>query len=460
MFRNTTLRQTAHWLPAAGLVLAAVWLAFALLAAPQALAQDSTNEIELVGVIQAYDGVSLLTVNDLTIDASTAEISTPLDVGLAVRVEGWLLTDGTVQAREIAPAEDDIMPGELETVGVLTSIDAAVAVVSGLTFDITAAEVEPGLVPGDVVEVHARLVDTTWVAREIARHMSDSMDDPSPDDSSDDMSEDFEITGTLQEIGDGYIIVSDQMIDTQTAEIHGPLVVGALVSVEVHWVDDVLVAHEVTPVTPDDDSQDDSQDDDSPDDSDDDSDAADDSPDDGDDDSDDDSPDSSSDACQFEVEVNSANLRSGPGTGYDVVGYAFDGDTFAVLQIDSTGAWVQVATDQGEAWIAVSVGELDDCANLNVSDMPFLAQDSASDDGPNHDVNDDRVDDDSSDDDSSDDAEDHEDDGDDDSQDDSEDHEDDGDDSPDDGDDHEDDGDDSPDDGEDEPDDSPDDGDH
>lgn len=299
---------------------AAVVLIVALMAiAPQVMAQDIRddrgNPIELTGPIMAIenDGVTLtITISGFTVDVTGAEVTTSLIIGAVVEAEGVLLDDGTIVAREVkAPdvpdADSDDSDDDLEFVGTLDSLIAGTAVVSGISFDITSAEVMLGLVVGDLVKVHANF-DTatqTWIARELA------------------------------------------------------LFTGG------------------------DDDSDDSDDDSSRDDADDDS--------DGDDDS--------LDTCTFAVEVGSANLRSGPGVGYDVIGFAFDDDEFVALEIDSTSSWVKVATAEGDAWIAVSTGELeDDCSALGVSAMPFMDDDDDGDDDSDDDRDDDRGDDDRDDD--------------------------------------------------------------
>jgi uncharacterized protein YraI len=77
--------------------------------------------------------------------------------------------------------------------------------------------------------------------------------------------------------------------------------------------------------------------------------------------------------CQFTVDASSANLRSGPGTGYTGIGYGYAGEEFPVTTQHSSGLWFQVQADSGEAWIAASVGHLGgDCAGLPVSDTPLI----------------------------------------------------------------------------------------
>ena len=78
-------------------------------------------------------------------------------------------------------------------------------------------------------------------------------------------------------------------------------------------------------------------------------------------------------ACWFTVSASSANLRSGPGTGYTAVGYGFAGDDYTVLAQHTTTQWFQVQTDSGEAWIAASVGQLSgDCTGLPMSNASLM----------------------------------------------------------------------------------------
>jgi hypothetical protein len=291
--------------------------------------------------------------------------------------------------------------------------------------------VQPGLAAGVVVKVHARLGDGgVWLAREMERfvptpapgstvtppaghrpipagaectqcHESQPQVTPAAglvkvDDGG------LEIIGTLDEMGTDYVVVGGQRFDTTGAEIKGQLIVGALVKLELTRLDSgILVAREVKPTTFDDsadamgdDSRDDSLDDSGDGDGDD---SGDDSA--GDGDRDDSVGDSA--ACAFEIKVASANLRSGPGTGYDVIGYVFHDQKLAVVEIDSTGTWIKVALPGGQqGWLAVSVGELDDhCSGLPVGDEVFKDDDhSGGDDSHDDSAFDDHSDDSSADD--------------------------------------------------------------
>jgi uncharacterized protein YraI len=86
--------------------------------------------------------------------------------------------------------------------------------------------------------------------------------------------------------------------------------------------------------------------------------------------------------CRFKVTVSSVNMRSGPGTGYNVLGFAYSGEEFVVLAQHASADWLEIAANGSRAWIATSVGELSsDCAVLPVSDMPVVTGGGPSDDG-------------------------------------------------------------------------------
>ncbi len=73
--------------------------------------------------------------------------------------------------------------------------------------------------------------------------------------------------------------------------------------------------------------------------------------------------------CTLTITPASVNLRSGPGTGYSIVGYGFAGDVFTVTARHTSELWLQIRRDQGEAWVAASVATLaGDCTTLPVLD--------------------------------------------------------------------------------------------
>lgn len=76
--------------------------------------------------------------------------------------------------------------------------------------------------------------------------------------------------------------------------------------------------------------------------------------------------------CTASVTVSSANLRSGPGTGYSVIDYGYREETFPVGGINPQKNWVVIGTDSGSAWLSNSVAHLNGaCDNLAVFDIPL-----------------------------------------------------------------------------------------
>ena len=76
--------------------------------------------------------------------------------------------------------------------------------------------------------------------------------------------------------------------------------------------------------------------------------------------------------CNATVTASSANLRSGPGTGYSVLGYAYRGENYTVGGQNQENNWVVVGTDDGgSAWLALSAAQMQGaCATLTVFDTP------------------------------------------------------------------------------------------
>ena len=59
---------------------------------------------------------------------------------------------------------------------------------------------------------------------------------------------------------------------------------------------------------------------------------------------------------EVEVNIGSANVRSGPGTNYDTITMVGEGSRFVVIAKNSSGDWYNVLLDDGTlAWIAASV---------------------------------------------------------------------------------------------------------
>ena len=216
-----------------------------------ALAQVS-GTVELVGQVEAMT-LDTITVNGQVISITGAELNTPIAVGNVVKVEGSLELDGSISAREVGAAEDGVLVDEAELIGTLESFDGTTAIVNGQAIDVSGAEIKAGFVVGEQVKIHAMAVAAnTWVAREAEPFVSN--DDDTNDDNQT-PGDEFELTGTLDEVGDGFIVISGQTIIVTDAEIKDMLVVGVLVKVHVRSDGDSLVAREVENATPSNDNQ-------------------------------------------------------------------------------------------------------------------------------------------------------------------------------------------------------------
>ena len=78
-------------------------------------------------------------------------------------------------------------------------------------------------------------------------------------------------------------------------------------------------------------------------------------------------------SCSVTVDVASVNLRSGPGTGYSVLGYGFRSDQFQVGGVNPGGTWLVVGKEDGSsAWISRNTATLEgNCDNLSVYNIPY-----------------------------------------------------------------------------------------
>jgi hypothetical protein len=222
------------------------------LAARPAHAQ-SVSWIEFVGATTAVSG-STITVDNLLVDVSKAEVKVTLAVGRVVKVEGYLLSPAKVQATEVkaAKASDDD-DGESELVGRLDATGAGTMRIAGLTFNMGRAVIKGNPVIGMLVKVHYRLVSGVRVAREVEPFV------PGDDDDDGDISKtgEVEIFGTISQMGSRFIVVNATRITTTGAEIKVALRVGVRVKVHMRFTGSAFVAREIEAALDDDDQADD-----------------------------------------------------------------------------------------------------------------------------------------------------------------------------------------------------------
>jgi SH3-like domain-containing protein len=77
-------------------------------------------------------------------------------------------------------------------------------------------------------------------------------------------------------------------------------------------------------------------------------------------------------ACNASIAGTSVNLRSGPGTGYNVLGYGYQNETYPVGGVNPEQNWVVVGLPSGSAWVSKSLVNLDGgCDSLAVYNIPL-----------------------------------------------------------------------------------------
>jgi len=155
--------------------------------------------------------------------------------------------------------------GEMEFTGVVDSIGAAAWTIGGLIVDVTpATEIEAGIQVGDLVKVHATLVDAdSLAAREIARAEAGVPEDELPATPSV-AGEEIEFVGAVVSLGLDSWAIGDRVVAiTSATEIKGTIDVGTLVKVHALVESDgSLTAREIEPAEADDlEDQDDDVDD-------------------------------------------------------------------------------------------------------------------------------------------------------------------------------------------------------
>ena len=79
-----------------------------------------------------------------------------------------------------------------------------------------------------------------------------------------------------------------------------------------------------------------------------------------------------SNLCTATIAATSVNLRSGPGTGYSVLDFGFQGDQFTVGGVNPESNWIVIGTNSGSAWMTRDGAQLNgNCTSLNVYNIPL-----------------------------------------------------------------------------------------
>jgi hypothetical protein len=240
-----------------------------LLVVPLVLAQSAQTglTIEFVGIVQTINPTSV-TVSGQPIDTSAAVLRSPLAVGMAVKVEGILMPNGSITANTI---ERGLLPGQAEIVGSLQGVAGTTMVVNGVPVDISLSQPSTQLPANSQVRIYASLSpDGRWIALEVLPFTDVLAPAQTPEVGAPALTTvppvvqtqevapggEFEITGPLEQIGDGFIVVSGQAISIIGAEIRDALTPGMIVKVHLSAVNGQLVAREVENAADDDNDDD------------------------------------------------------------------------------------------------------------------------------------------------------------------------------------------------------------
>jgi hypothetical protein len=151
----------------------AVWTAnrIQMLSSPLSrLPSDQSYEAEIHGSITSYPSSASFIVNGIPVNASTAQITGTLDVGVQVEVEGNIRAGQLVATKVAVKTASQVEAQEFEFYGVVSSVTAQTFVVRGETFYYDGSTSNSSLLarnPLPYVEVKALRANERWQAIEI-----------------------------------------------------------------------------------------------------------------------------------------------------------------------------------------------------------------------------------------------------------------------------------------------------
>ena len=151
----------------------AVWTATRIQQVSSPLSRLSTDhdyEAEIHGSITAYQSSANFVVNGIPVNASAAQITGTLAVGVQVEVEGSIRSGQLVATKVATKTASQVETQEFEFYGVISNVTAQTFVVRGETFYYDANTANSSLLtrnPLPYVEVKARRTNGRWQAIEI-----------------------------------------------------------------------------------------------------------------------------------------------------------------------------------------------------------------------------------------------------------------------------------------------------
>ena len=134
------------------------------------LPADHDYEAEIHGSITAYSSRANFVVNGIPVNASSAQVTGVLSVGVQVEVEGSIRSGQLLATKVAVKTATQVESQEFEFYGVISSVTAQTFVVRGETFYYDGSTSNTSLLtrnPLPYVEVKARRTDGRWQAFEI-----------------------------------------------------------------------------------------------------------------------------------------------------------------------------------------------------------------------------------------------------------------------------------------------------
>lgn len=230
--------------------------AFVLLIHTFLLAQDSPGAvIGFYGAVQSVNATALV-INGQIVDIQSAQVTTPLAIGVTVRITATYAGDGSLTAQTVEALPPGFIPGIVVISGAITDIADSTITIQGHTIVMSDAVVSGAPALGQEATVYA-VADATdsWQARVVIAHDAAPAPIETPEIApptatstiaapistpevvapvqTAEVGEDFRVEGTLQAFDANSITVDGDRYFYGSARIDGTLRVGARVRLEI-----------------------------------------------------------------------------------------------------------------------------------------------------------------------------------------------------------------------------------
>ncbi len=209
-----------------------ITLSVLLMIALPVLAQDGGIPVQLEGTIEAVEA-NTITVEGFVLDISQLVLETPPEIDMVVAIKG-ILTDGdAIVVTELTvletPPDDAAASATIEFAGVVDSYEDTTMIVSGLTIDVSQADVDDDIEAKDIVKLSASAEGIIEVKRIEIPDREGNDDEPA----------EFKLTAFVERSGEHHIVAGGVTI---IAIDEGDIETDSLIKAEGIIVEDVLIA--------------------------------------------------------------------------------------------------------------------------------------------------------------------------------------------------------------------------